>query len=103
MFKSKTAIEFGAHCLGEPRISANPLSMTHNLSHSSTRIRNVLIIVSLFFFNMLSAFSAGLASVRPPPYELSLSVVASASFGSSLAAQDGYGWKTGDFSSEIVT
>lgn len=33
VFKSKTAMELGAHCFGDPKISANPLSMTQRRSH----------------------------------------------------------------------
>lgn len=47
VFKSNMTKAGGAICLGFPKISANPESMTHNRSHSSTRIRNVDIIDEL--------------------------------------------------------
>lgn len=98
VFKSKITNAGGAICFGLPKISAKPVSITHNRSHSSTRIRNVDIIdeLSAKFPSTTVAFGA---FVRPAAdacaVELSDSIV--------FASQFGYGINTGDSSFEILT
>lgn len=65
VFKSKITRAGGAICFGLPKMSTRPVSITHNRSHSSTRIRNVEIIDELSA-NWPSTTVAFGAFVRPP-------------------------------------
>lgn len=65
VFKSNITRAGGVICIGFPKISAKPVSITHNLSHSSTRIRNVEIIVSLLDRPAFDCTALG-AFARPP-------------------------------------
>lgn len=86
MFKSKITNAFGVICLASPRISDNPVSITHKRSHSSARIRNVETIVELSF-NGIIELSAGFVLARPS---------IGSSTGKVFASNDGYGIRAGD-------
>lgn len=80
-------------CRGLPRISDKPVSITHNRSHSSTRIRNVEIIDELSA-NWPSAMVAFGAFVRPPVVIVSaVDIVPSDS--NEFTSQLGYGINCG--------
>lgn len=100
VFKSKITKADGAICFGFPKISANPVSITHKRSHSSTRILNVEIIVALSAKASCDS-SALLACKRSTASPV---VGAATTPGNVFACQLGYGERTGDltFSDNLI-